>query len=844
MTSLSSRPNPVLRRLLLLFMILSALAGAPPAGFAATDDAGLAAQILPSDPPRLELQLPVPAAHGAAAAMIAIDIDQPLVAGGVLDAALPTGIRFRPLPSTGRITLDAGGVAGWSVFQARPAARRTFRIVVANHDPALSGSAPAAAAPAAPLRLVLPLAEAGKSLAVTVRTGSSLASLGPPRRLAVAVPVLREQVVFRALGGQALTALDVGDRITLSWTARDCVSATLSGPLDYGNAVQTLNRGPDGTCEGTRTVVVMGPATFVFKALVPEKPGGSRNLLVERAITVDVRRLEQFASLLLTPAAVLPGGDVTVRWHLRDLAGGDRRTATLAWTDISGNDRVQRLPLVKGETNSGSFSFAAANLPAGSRAGTVRLFYGAEGIERNFDIVQWQARDGAFGDGAGSPARRGMAYAGGHLLVCTEKGIFAAPVADAIADGVGTGIAPFPSLTRRPLRETDPLPAPGAPAPGGGNDRRDLAREPCFAIIALNAREALAILRIDPGVGVARPDTAYAEMVVLRPAEGLAGKPLTLTDDPIAVAAGNVRDYQLARLGTRLYVRVLIGGTGGGSLVRAFSIDLVAAAASRQTWRREELLEGAALPGGRWRLIGGFGEDGKAMLAVSDASGALYRFVALDVPNATGSLDFPRAGRPLDPGRLQAFRDAVPVNVQGVLVALGADVTYNPQTNAWTAGSTGIADLAGGVAAYRSDVEPRLWAIKRDGRQLTLAVPGPRLFSRDYFDQAQDTTLDVLSRRTSLLVLAPRELAWRSEPPGRVVVKQARPADYGCNATAGGRVRGIEAIVEIDHDDRPPTIFGKAGGIDVVLRRADNGDWRPVSSDDCVSVRATTSTAP
>ncbi|MFX8585661.1 hypothetical protein ABTM35_19160, partial [Acinetobacter baumannii] len=92
----------------------------------------------------------------------------------------------------------------------------------------------------------------------------------------------------------ALTALDIGDRITLAWNARDCISATLSGPLDYANAVQTLARGPDGTCEGTRTVVVMGPATFVLKALVPEKPGSARNLLVERAITVDVRRLEQF----------------------------------------------------------------------------------------------------------------------------------------------------------------------------------------------------------------------------------------------------------------------------------------------------------------------------------------------------------------------------------------------------------------------------------------------------------------------------------------------------------------------------------------------------------------------
>ncbi|MFX8516223.1 hypothetical protein ABTM14_19900, partial [Acinetobacter baumannii] len=82
------------------------------------------------------------------------------------------------------------------------------------------------------------------------------------------------------------------------------------------------------------------------------------------------------------------------------------------------------------------------------------------------------------------------------------------------------------------------------------------------------------------------------------------------------------------------------------------------------------------------------------------------------------------------------------------------------------------------------------------------------------------------------------------EPPGRVVTREIKPAAYGCAAAPGGRMQGVEAIVEIDHDERPPTIFGKTAAIAVVLRRAEDGSWRSVSSNDCVSVRATTATVP
>lgn len=843
-----------------LLAALPFLADVPAAAQTPPAAAPLDARVVPGTPPTL--QLLVPPAPGADAAprprVVQVVVDREALADALIRDQ--TDELWQDIGKVNGVLRDAGGEPLWYVMRSDAADPEKVRIGIANFNLNEGGAAPLVSGNKT-LRILLPLRAGDRSLPLQVSTGASIDQLSAPvvveARLEKPVDVDQEaKVRFSADVATPLT-LALGAPVTLSWKIVDCVQATLSGPIDYRQPVLAITP-ENGVCAGSKKVLALGPATYQLTAEISGKQGSRISVVVTRTVTLDVRRFDQFANLTLTPPSVLPGGKVLARWYIRELPVDDRREAVLSWTDANGNRRLQRLRASASQTTSGEMSFAVPQ-SASATDTSVRLHYGEETIARSFDIERWQP---AGASALVTGVLRGLAFAGGKLVLCSEKGLFLADVGAGGGigpDGSGKTNDPFPPFARVPLRIGERPEAAGPAA-----NRQPLQDAPCLAVRAIDADRVAVLAQIDPPVP-ARP--AYAELTLLSPREQVASYPVTLADDPINTTAAQRRAYQLGMLRGRLFVQVQIGPvdrTGSlnvRSTVKAFSIVESDMRTGKAGWRTEPALSSAELSQNYgWHLVDGFGADNEFLFLINEVTGTTLRFEAsrdsakrLVLARASGS-----------PAQLTAAREAVEIqyptpakemgkewaaalsagpvsNVGGVIVALGAGLAYNPQTNEWQQGSFGLTGSAGAVAAYRGDGEPRLWLMKANGDRLSLTVESPRLFAADYFENTRAASLPYLVLGAKVTTRTREARNWTTEKRTELEKKDERSEMVTC--TVKGVTSTVPMVVSeftLFYPDRPFELVGKGADrkTDVSRAHLGAGKWDVTTSpDSCESVR-------
>lgn len=818
------------------------------------------ARVVPGSPPTLQLvvrpQLGAEGPPGPRVVQILLDRDS--LADDLFRD--PSDDLWQDIGSVKAVLRDPVGDPPWFLMRSDAADPEQIRIGIANYDLNQSDAGPLSPVGSA-LRIFLPLRAGDKDLTLEVSAGASIDTLSAPITLeapAQPSPVVDpEAKVAFSVDVDAPNALAIGTPVTLTWSIADCVQATLSGPIDVRQPVLAL-KPSNGVCAGSKKVLALGSATYQLTAELSGGPDSPASVVVTRTVGLDVVRFENLANLTLTPPSVLPGGRVRARWYISELPADDRREAVLSWTDANGNRRLQRLRASASQTTSGEMSFAVPRRP-GEADTAVRLHYGEETIERSFAVERWQV---AGRSSLETGRLRGMAFAGGQLVLCSEKGLFLSDVG--AGGGIGPGRVgkvndPFPDFARVPITIGE-RPAAGGAAAG----LPSIEQAPCLAVRAIDAERVAALVQIEtPAAG----SPGYAELTLLSPAKRLASHPVTLADGPVDPGAAQLRDYQIGMLRGRIMVQVQIGPRDRStdlnprSSIKALSIAEGDIRASTAGWRAEPALATDELsPRYGWYLADGFGADNAALFLVNAVTGATARYEAstasiqgLEEARASGSpvrlaaareaveIDFPTSARPLGKEQAGALADGPMLNVGGVLVALGAGAAYNPQTNEWQPGSFGEAGGKGSVAAYRGDNEPRLWLMKANGERLSLPVESPRLFVADYFENGRAASLPYLVLGARVTVRSREALKWRTDRRTRLVDKAAGQETVEC--TAKGVTRSVPMVVstyELLYPDRGFDLIGVSadGRTSVSKAHKGKGSWDvTVSSDPCVTVR-------
>ncbi len=829
------------------------------------------AWIVPGEQPILQVVVPLAPAAGSSR-VIELLLDDNSLADAVVRGG--TGAQlWQNLSGAKGVSLSADAGSSWFVLRGPSRQRDKVRIVLANfdlNDP--QGQGKATAPTATSLRVLLPLRKAAAPVEFQLRSGGSLATLSESSKITAAqgeVPSADRNAEVRFSADAApLNALAVGTSVTLTWRVDNCVKATLTGPIDYREPVQTIT--PDnGVCSGSKKVLALGEASYELTAELAGKPGSGFNEIITRTLSLNVRQLNQFATLTLTPTSVLPGGNVTVRWFLRELSANDRREAILSWTDRNGNRRLQNLQVSANQTTLGEMTFAAIDPPRDGRDTLVRLSFGEETVERSFDIERWLS---AGRSASVTGALRGMAYAGGRLVLCGENGLSVSDVgggggADVLDDGgrkkaIGKTNDLFPDFKREVFRTVDRPPT----ATTGGAQRSDphqLQNAACHAIRALDADRVVAIVTVVP--------SEAPEMTILSPATLTASYPVTLTPvPPVNGAQQQRRDVQIGVLGGRIVALVQdgprdrSGDVNPRSHVNAYSISESDVVGSTGTWRHEPLLSAPELePRYGWSMVDGFQDDRDGLILVNSVSGAVARYNAIPdqkiEANASKSdpkpeqiagrghlvIDSPRIGASLTKDQVAALGDGPLVNVGGTLVGLRSGLTYNPQSNVWWQGPTNPVGDTGSVVAYRGGHEPRLWAVGSAGERASLPVYSPRLFAADFFENAKPAEIPYFAQEAELTVKSRVPLVWETS------LKTERTPRGTSHGTSQGTmtctVNGVESEVAVTiarftlaYPDRPFELTGTstAPKVDASHKYFGGGQWdtETVSSDPCVSV--------
>ena len=104
--------------------------------------------------------------------------------------------------------------------------------------------------------------------------------------------------------------------VTISWSVKNGVAATLRGPLPAGESEFALSRDADAKfkiAEGSLNVLAVGPATYLLDAEV-KNPAGGANVQVIRTLTLDIYSADKYSNLSVRPHRVLPYGQVEIDW--------------------------------------------------------------------------------------------------------------------------------------------------------------------------------------------------------------------------------------------------------------------------------------------------------------------------------------------------------------------------------------------------------------------------------------------------------------------------------------------------------------------------------------------------
>lgn len=538
--------------------------------------------------------------------------------------------------------------------------------------------------------------------------------------------------------------------VTLSWSVKDGVAATLRGPLPAGKSEFELSPDADAKykiAEGSLNVLAVGPATYILDAEV-KNPAGGPNVQVIRTLTLDIYSADKYSNLLVRPHRVLPHGQVEIDWAVWGVQNAEISVGGRLFLDLE----LTEQNLFRTFQGTGTWALHAT---ADKGSETVSLAFkntpNVQGVTKaTFDVITWEKikRKPSY---EGVPF--GMAYAGetGTLALLTTDGLYTA--------GVG-----------RDDKET---------------------KEPVFVKAQAEAKAWHRITAFDGGFVVLK-QAADENLVVERyDAKGqrinsavtLPGDFKTMLKEPL-----HGRFYNLVALGSRVYV--VAGGIApsGGEVRSACSVSF-----KSDTVRAEPALAGLR----QYRLLG---FDG-AIYAYQRQSGRMLRFDraaddTLEPPRRAASAvneegaSMIKSGTlvpvgtvlaVLNPAALPSFKPFALLGLENVLRAamsqmlkpakeekLPQDLVYNPQTNRWSLCGRGL-EVEVGAVAVRGGASKRMWVLQPEGEMYTLAGAKEELFASDYVDRlhpldlkpALDATREFTLANPTVVGLVPPDEAMR-----------------------------------------------------------------------------------
>ena len=510
------------------------------------------------------------------------------------------------------------------------------------------------------------------------------------------------------------TAVPPGNFVTVGWSIKDGVSATLRGPLPGGNSELTLSSDSDSKFKisgGSFRVAVATSMIFMLQAEV-KGPQGQPNVQIVRMLALDTAN-KKHLYISPRPDKVLPYGLIEIDW-----AAWGVTDVTLS---VSGHTN-REVPLTQqslGRFYEGSGVMRVSASHTINKVKTVRETVKISSTEqtpkeRNVDVISWMSMDKT--PIKGEPL--GFAVSAPKIGLLTTQGLYIAHVYDT---------DPSPPLEKLEFSMVEP--------PDGGVQ--------WHALTALGTKFV-----------VLRRTTFDLEVA----AYGHDGKPdaippLTLPSDLRQLLSTSKARLELVAAGKRVYV-VVESPFMAGTLRRAYSVGFNDST-KRADYRQEKLLE--PLLGYRLTAFDG------ALYALNRATGRMFRFGI----NSKDEIEEPRqaasAVKVEGTRRESMILDGLIVPLGRILVVLSPssfpsvaaleqyglkntlnyiqatvsdripqDLFYNPQKDYWGRCGHDLDIKPGAVAAYRGGPSKRLWVIQPDGQLHTLAVGAENLFAHDY----------------------------------------------------------------------------------------------------------------
>ena len=521
-------------------------------------------------------------------------------------------------------------------------------------------------------------------------------------------------------------AITPGTSVTIKWTIKAGVSATLYGPLPEGNTFLTLSSDPAAVykiSEGKIPVVAAARMSYLLRAMV-KGPAGQM-VQVARTLTLDTLTSDKYLYVSTRPNKVLPYGRVFIDW------------AAWGFTPVQidvGSRETHRINL-PGRIPGGS-GYVTVN--ASGNISDERVNITAQSLKKSAEItmISWLPVT-SNGVGGGQPI--GMAVVAPKLAVLTTEGLFIADVG--MKDSGSTTNLTFTKSTTT-------------------------APKQWLALAAVD-RRFVALRR------TSQDDLEVAPYKLDGSADQI--PPVTLPADLRLLVAARETVFDFVGFRGRAYV-VVETVLSTGILRRAFSVGFGASSAE---YRTEPLLE--ALVG--YKLV----VFNNALFALNRKTGRMLRFNlsisgTLETPLQAASAVTKSSG-----AEQSMIKDGLIVPVGEVLAVLGPnaipsleeiekyeprkviiptkkmlqavdpygnpqDIFYNPQKDYWGRCGHGIDVKPGAIAAFRSGDSQRLWLIQPDGKMHTLSVGLESLFAHDFLPGALPWPLVPYFKKRQLMI--------------------------------------------------------------------------------------------
>ncbi|MFL6336474.1 MAG: hypothetical protein ACJ754_24490 [Pyrinomonadaceae bacterium] len=512
------------------------------------------------------------------------------------------------------------------------------------------------------------------------------------------------------------TMIDPGEVVTITWSIKNGVAATLRGPLPGGNSELTLSRDPTSNYrldKGVLSILAVGPATYVLDAEV-KGPEGQPNVQVVRTLTLDIYSPDKYARVNVRPDSVLPNGQVEIDWAV--------------WG-------VEKASLKVGNRVGLDLELTEQNLSRTYQGSGVLVIHAAENKES--ENVSLTFTSGPKRGGAEPATIQTSPW-----LPLKKPAITGSPIALAVADGNMALLMSDGLYTGRV----------------GLSDMELKSQQPSLAKSGALGKAWHALTALGKDFVVLR--RTDGDEVVLERFDGKGVRnslPVTLPGDFQTLARHDGTQFQLVGFGERVYVvaDALVFGRPARS---AYSVKL-----SPETHVRAE---SRLTPLTNYQLLNFAG----ALYAYHRDSGRMVRFgltkeLELDEPlkaatavNAEG-VSMIKTGllvpvgsvlAVLDPAALPSFQ-ALKITGLGLnnlfelahqslragraASDLPQDLCYNPQRDAWMPCGHGLDIEPGAVAAYRGGKSKRLWVLQGNGALHTLTSAHEALFAPDFLDR-------------------------------------------------------------------------------------------------------------